>query len=65
MLNFLNKGCIRGKGSNFRIPKILICIAIPNLKLDEESMVMVPELQNAYFWGQRSNFRISKILTCT
>ena len=38
MLAFGDKGLIRGQRSNFRISSILICIAIPRLKLDEKSI---------------------------
>ena len=38
MITFENKGSIRGRRSNFRISSILICIAIPRLKLDEKSI---------------------------
>ena len=36
-LPFGDKGSIRGQRSNFRISSILICKAIPKLKLDEKS----------------------------
>jgi hypothetical protein len=38
MITFDNKGSIRGQRSNFRICSILICTAIPRLKLDEKSI---------------------------
>ena len=38
MLAFGDKGSIRGQRSNFRISSILICMAIPRLKLDEKSI---------------------------
>ena len=39
MLAFGDKGSIRGQRSDFRNSSILICIAIPRLKLDEKSIV--------------------------
>jgi hypothetical protein len=38
MITLQNKGSIRGQRSDFRISSILICIAIPRLKLDEKSI---------------------------
>ena len=38
MLALGDKGSKRGHRSNFRISSILICIAIPKLKLDEKSI---------------------------
>jgi hypothetical protein len=38
MLAFGDKGSIRGQRAKFRISSILICIAIPRLKLDEKSI---------------------------
>ena len=38
MLALGDKGSKRGHRSNFRISSILICIAIPRLKLDEKSI---------------------------
>jgi hypothetical protein len=38
MLALGDKGSIRGQRSNFRISIILICLAIPKLKLDQKSI---------------------------
>jgi hypothetical protein len=47
------KGSIRGQRSNFRISKILICIVISRLKLDEKLIGDVPKGSKCLLWGIR------------